>query len=656
MEQGETSITDIASQPQDTGAVCEPAVKPAPASPARPLNEPFTTQQNTADGNPNAAHENNGTIANGVVSDSNKPDWHSKRANDAPSISAQSETFHPAEGASREEPSQEQFLRTSGIRAAPRKSWASTNGSSTTPLPSALGNAALEGTIAPPFTSASPAAPISAQKNAWNIRKTPKSATRGRKKGLSTSTRRKTAPSESQRSIDSDISVVKNRKPTLDKSEATKRLEETSESPFAFKRGARAKAANPKVPDDAHNRKAEERTGKKPPRRMAFHSSDNVQTAAQRRPTVTPAPPVLDFSFGHDSSFGPGLNMALVNEHLNAVLPDDRHQEGRSSAIKRALREELRKSGAEIIRPIDEPASSQLEHEPAQESEHTNGSTYEEQIASVRKAAESQNFWAGTQNLLAQAQQDLLNSPSKRPLPDAVVLGRAPSRDERQNALEKQEIAAVLQSPDVTRPALARLSQEPAPAPSTQALFEEWQPWSTVKKGGPSGRGTSFAESPVTAFSDTTETPTSPRLAGSTTQRSMKASGARPRKSGLRQSLSMPQTPVPSTIQRSGVETNRQQGGTSVRKSNIQGTECARTLRPTVTPLGSSRQHEGTTEISGRLDWSETEVSTGEPLPSFQAAQRSMIRDDSNAEETLTEVAGNILSLGDMTGVVSEVS
>jgi len=76
---------------------------------------------------------------------------------------------------------------------------------------------------------------------------------------------------------------------------------------------------------------------------------------------VADYPPMLEISFGHDSSFAPGLNMALVDEHLNSRLPKDPTSIGKSSALKKALRRELRDSGAEIIRAPGEPESSQPE-------------------------------------------------------------------------------------------------------------------------------------------------------------------------------------------------------------------------------------------------------------------------------------------------------
>jgi hypothetical protein len=80
-------------------------------------------------------------------------------------------------------------------------------------------------------------------------------------------------------------------------------------------------------------------------------------------------------------------------------------------------------------------------------------------------------LWPGTQVLLAKAQTDLFTSPDK---PNPIESAAYPSAITTPHAAANQQ----------TRGPLKTLSQERAnvPLPSTQALIDNWQGWSSVKK------------------------------------------------------------------------------------------------------------------------------------------------------------------------------
>jgi hypothetical protein len=204
-------------------------------------------------------------------------------------------------------------------------------------------------------------------------------------------------------------------------------------------------------------------------------------------PTVSGAPPTLDLSFLQDSSFAPALNMALVDEHINQRLPNSPGSARRSSSVKKALRSEMRLSGATISRAPGDLSSSQS-HEPLEE---TRNSRQLEAAISAGSQHDSNSTrlstgqWPGTQILLNRAQHDLFMSPDKLEL--AQVLSPAETRQDRIDCSEMQQLHD-------ERAPFRQLSQEYLPG--TQALMDNWSPWSTAKKLKP-GKRASFVPSPL---------------------------------------------------------------------------------------------------------------------------------------------------------------
>lgn len=249
-------------------------------------------------------------------------------------------------------------------------------------------------------------------------------------------------------------------------------------TPFVYRK--RSKAAKDTDPESAPNSPGREEQG----------SSDGVtpkpsdQTAF---PSVSAAPPTLDLSFMQDSSFAPALNMALVDEHVNKRLPKSPGSARRSSSVKKALRSEMRLSGADLSRARGDLSSSQS-HEPPEETSnfrHVEKAASAEGNYTSHSNRESTGQWPGTQVLLNRAQHDLFMSPDK------LALAHAISPDATR--LDHIDFSEMQQFQD-TRAPLRQLSQEHLPG--TQALMDNWSPWSTAKKPKP-GKRASFVPSPL---------------------------------------------------------------------------------------------------------------------------------------------------------------
>lgn len=180
-------------------------------------------------------------------------------------------------------------------------------------------------------------------------------------------------------------------------------------------------------------------------------------------PSVSAAPPTLDLSFMQDSSFAPALNMALVDEHINRRLPNSPGSARRSSSVKKALRNEMRLSGADLSRAPDDLSSSQS-HVPPEETSvprHVEGTISADSHHDSHSNRRSTGQWPGTQVLLNRAQHDLFMSPDK------LALAYATSPDEtRLDHVDSSE----MQQPHDTRAPLRQLSQEHLPG--TQALMD----------------------------------------------------------------------------------------------------------------------------------------------------------------------------------------
>lgn len=252
-------------------------------------------------------------------------------------------------------------------------------------------------------------------------------------------------------------------------------------------------------------------------------------------PSVSAAPPTLDKSFEQVSSLGPALNMALVGEHVNKKLPNSPGSARRSSSVKKALRSEMRLSGADLSRAPGEPSSSQP-MEDDNNSPATAG-VYEDHSAATRQVSKRRSIgqWPGTQVLLSKAQHDLFMSPDKV----TIATAAAPSELEDHSHLTELD-----QPGDMRRP-LRQLSQECLPG--TQALMNDWSPWSTVKKAKP-GKRASFAPSPLVAKDKSSPVGTVERSLRSGSKTSLptgRLPEAKQRRSSLRFSTSTAETPLP---------------------------------------------------------------------------------------------------------------
>jgi hypothetical protein len=203
------------------------------------------------------------------------------------------------------------------------------------------------------------------------------------------------------------------------------------------------------------------------------------------------ATPNLDLSFIHDPSTAPSTHMTLVEEHINKMLPKNDDSARRTSSVKKALRAEMRLSGADFSRAPDEPSSSQP-------SEHVQGSGGTNQKPSEhgtsrdsRSKRRSTGEWQGTQVLLSRAQHDLFMSPNKFDLPPT-----AESPKIAHNEIVDPTIFQQSHGVTSTRQPPCQPSQEFLPG--TQALIDKWSPWSTTRKTK-SNKRASFAPSPLAA-------------------------------------------------------------------------------------------------------------------------------------------------------------
>ena len=183
------------------------------------------------------------------------------------------------------------------------------------------------------------------------------------------------------------------------------------------------------------------------------------------------------------------LDMTLVDEHINRKLPKDFGSAHRSSSVKKALRAEMRLSGADLSRAPDEPFSSQSDQH-LEESEESkvhqlgNGSNRESY-----KKRRSTGEWQGTQVLLNRAQHDLFVSPNKFDLIPTAASPSVTYNEPVTSSMSSQPHNAVS-----TRQLFCQLSQEYLPG--TQALIDKWSPWSTARK---TNKRASFAPSPLAA-------------------------------------------------------------------------------------------------------------------------------------------------------------
>ena len=567
--------------------------------------------------------------------------------------------------------SQTRLLRSQGIKAVPRRSWASLNGN--TP------NARIEqppkpATGASEASSSNPAVRRSLQESAQlnagratrgkrtksTIAKTPQQSSATRQ------TRSAPKLGSSQPAIDAGLAVDQQRcmgafRPEYTSAQPT----QNGSTPFMF----RKKDAGP-LNDDGWQEGPTEQGQRKGRRRVTFPSSDSAEGGAKHAEEgkaavpVSATAPVLDMSFEHDSSFAPNLNMALVNGHLNKILPAEAGSAGRSSAVKKALRRELRSSGAEITRCASEPPMSSQVEQSAEASPQRADSSIPI-VSEVEKESRAENTelsqqpWPGTQAALNQAQRDLLTSPEEQK-PNSVPGGEATSLG--------NSVASTAPPTTGVREPLKPLSQEPLP--STQAMIGNFEGFSTVKK--PGSRRT-YYKSPAPA-------PTAAEKASRASAKALEATKLsstlsdpvvptgdvdRRRSSSLRFSISSFDSSMYSTRDES---LPLQKTPAQPLSMNLSTTSIAtpipilRTSSSRRSALKSSAAVFSNTrpsdfpEKEGRDDPTPI-FSSGPPFPSFQAAQARSTpqREDSDLDRTIDDLTGALLNMRDMEGVLSQV-
>lgn len=377
--------------------------------------------------------------------------------------------------------SQAQLLRRQGIRAAPRKSWASfgaTAGSSAdsrAPLGPATAKegSAASSAIRESIQESASLTAAKAPRSKRNTKSTGAAQISAPASGVRRSSRRKSAPSESQAAANSTADLPIDQQRGMGSFRAGEKsymsVAGKDSSPFLFRKRV-SKFNNSDDPDietlviETKKRQPASKTQK----RMDF-PSDSPQAVKAK---ATPAPAIAD------------PKTPLVNEHLNRLRPRTGTSSSRSSSLRKALRDEMRLAGAEFSHVEGATPSSQEEPIVSNEQQvnspgDTNTET--ELVTEVPPEMPPPQMWPGTQVLLAEAQKDLFTSPNKENT--TLYLGDKTTPQTTRDIPRRQP--------------LQTLSQEHLPMPSTQALLDGWQGWSSIKKPrSATGKRTSLLPSP----------------------------------------------------------------------------------------------------------------------------------------------------------------
>ncbi|KAK5117252.1 hypothetical protein LTR62_005869 [Meristemomyces frigidus] len=451
--------------------------------------------------------------------------------------------------------------------------------------------------------------------------------------------RRRSAPSRSQAIVSEDNKIHEKRRATT-KSYATA---DGNDTPFMFrKRPTRQRHCG----STSRNEVTEKSTLRRP---VKFLSSEEDMKGKDAIGTTEHfATPNCHVSFA-TGSLAPKVNLALADEHLNTILPEDSTAVKRSSAIKHAIREEFMAAhpDVEITRITDEPASSQLEGLDAARRLSLDaiaaggkyGTTSDEQqitmqltgtlpanITSEIEAAEAkeqeslQIQWPGTQAMLAQAHRDFFDSPVK----NTKIVGP----DTPGNHYAPPSSAP----PTVHREPLSQLWQEPAPLPSTQALLNQWSPWSTVKKA--QARYTKETEPSPLAASITS------LRKGGTSFPNFTEEGDRPRSR-----LSFPTSFLdsPASSSRLSLSVTKLVSQQHHAQTLTVGKETPKSiLRRSQGPVRSLL---GSGQVAAKSDLDDTNV--GDASAGSQHAQY-LFGEDSNVSDTIAELAADVLETDGM--------
>lgn len=349
--------------------------------------------------------------------------------------------------------------------------------------------------------------------------------------------------------------------------------------------------------------------------------------------------------------------MALVDEHLNTKLPNSPRSARRSSSVKKALRSEMRMSGAELSRAPDDPSSSQpheyLDHSVMHRDAEAQASHDASRDSCGNRRSVGQ--WPGTQVLLSRAQHDLFMSPDKLSFVPAV-----PQSETHQSHVDFSE----LQQLHGTREPLRQLSQEHLPG--TQALMDNWSPWSTAKKPT-AGKRASFVPSPLVGKNMITPKEGSTRSLRSGVKQTVdseRVCETQPRRSSLRFSTITAETPIPQ--RKTETDTNlpvttshstqvsMHSPGTKYALSQSlygparSGTSPGINLDFTTMSFAATAA-QPINDVDGTVaDWD-----SHDKVSSFQNAQRGSM--DPLPETVLADVATEFLSTADIDGVLGRV-
>lgn len=416
---------------------------------------------------------------------------------------------------------------------------------------------------------------------------------------------------------------------------------QSGSTPFVYRKRA-------KYTDDADTDISE---GRGRTHRSTDHEGEATSREKSSRPTpdshtigcqddAMAAASVIDISLKQDSDFARTINLALMEQHTNKRLPTESDSARRTSSVRRALRREMRMSGAQISAVPGEPLSSQPQPSADDSTFHADTIVESSDQASGKRRRTTMQ-WPGTQMLLNQAQNDLFTSPEKNTLSSHLT-------NDGQAELEQTDDSA-----ETVRLPLRQLSQECLPG--TQALVEGWSPWSTVKKAKTTKRA-SFAPSPLDECNKTT-TPSERTVRtrrSSTTYRDDQPKTSN-RRSSLRFSMSTAETPVPlhrkSSALRPSMTDSQLLADTTIRPVSSAPAAGQTTLSAVdnvdTTMLSFAATNAAFAEAEGG---STTDISSGNQYSSFQAAQ--VVREDSNPERTLAELATEFLSTADMDTVL----
>ncbi|KAK6391535.1 hypothetical protein LTR65_004370 [Meristemomyces frigidus] len=573
-----------------------------------------------------------------------------------------------AEGLSQTDPqadSQTRLLRQQGIHAAPRKSWVSTN----EPALTAPGEPTLTTSTANvPKSSAASSIRQSLQESAQHAGKARKGK-RAKTTGNNTPhtaappTRRRSAPTESQNAAEQMTSLPVDQQRRMSAFRVSVERQaypeaqpaQEGDTPFMFRKKRASK------PDDGdpgtHAITDQQKKGR---RRVTFSSSEDAQVAskANNAQHVAAEPPMLDMSLHHDSSFGMRLNMALVDEHLNALLPTEPGSSRRSSGVKRALRQELRDSGADISRIAGEPMSSQacMQGDKASSAQVRDavGQARRDSLSGSGCAADDQQAaqaqWPGTQAALYQAHRDLFASPEKPAAASDLTTDENP---------DTPKVTAAVPADSAARQPLRELSQEQMPG--TQAMMAGWSPWSNIRK--PKALTTRpVGESPTVRRTSTTRRSRSSRLSNTASDPVTTSDGADRRRSSLRFSTTTGNSPLASS--RLQYQVSKPTSSQDVDKNASFGTPS--------TPRSILKKGATQDELprsDGPLAWDPTTVASFEAIQmsdptgfsmgaprqsSYEAGQGHLLLEDSDIDRTINELTADVLSTIDMYGVMSQ--